>query len=191
MEHQAAVPARRVGRPCAVCALPAQQRERVEIALAEGTSISSIARQHGGPGRDSIRHHLDSGHLRQDLQSRAERALGLDYTTVIARVSDIAQRARQTALEAREAGDRTGVLRAGDSELRALSVLVGAGESSEIDIARRGAYRDTAVALVRVARRDAHVGEAVADELDRMHRPVIAEDLREQSAPESRIEIES
>lgn len=174
-----------------MCSLPAPHRERVEIALAEGTSISRISKQHGGPGRESITHHLQAGHLRHDLQARAERALGLDYTTVVARVSDIAQRARTTALEAAEAGDRAGVLRAGDSELRALAVLVDNGETSEIDIARREAFRDTAVALVRVARRDSAVGEAVANELDAMHRPVIAEDIREQSAPESRIEIES
>lgn len=191
MGTQVAVPARPVGRPCAVCALPAQQRERVEVALAEGTSISSISRQHGGPGRDSIRHHLDSGHLRHDLQSRAERALGLDYTTVTARISEIAQRARTTAIEAADAGDRAGVLRAGDSELRALAVLVGNGQTSEIDIARLEAYRDNVVALVRVARRDSAVGEAVAAELDQMHRPNLAEDIRNQSAPESGIEITS
>jgi hypothetical protein len=169
---------RRVGRPCGVCALPAPQRERVEIALAEGVSISRISQQHGAPGRDSIRHHLDSGHLRHDLQNRAERALGLDYTTVVARVSDIAQRARTTALEAAEAGDRAGVLRAGDSELRALAVLVGNGETSEIDIARNAWMRDVSIAVVRVGRRGDRAVDAVADELDALHRPEIADEIR-------------
>jgi hypothetical protein len=188
MQHNslATVPARR-GRPCAVCALPAQQRTAVETALASGASISSISKQHGAPGRESIAHHVRAGHLPQQLQERAERAQGLDYTTVVARISEIAQRARQSALEAADAGDRTGVLKAGDSELRALAVLTTNGETSETEIALRAAYRDAANALFLVARRDAETAERVAAELDRMYRPLIAEDLRDQ-APSSEIE---
>jgi hypothetical protein len=174
-----------------VCSLPAREREQIEIALAEGHSISRVSRQHWAPGRESIAHHLQAGHLRADLQGRAERALGLDHTSLLARISEIAQRARTTALEAAEAGDRQGVLRAGDSELRALAVLTATGESGEAEISQREIYRDASVALVRVARRDPGVAEAVAAELDRMHRPFLADDLREQSNPRSGNEITS
>lgn len=187
MEHQAAAPARRVGRPCAVCALPAQQRERVEVALAQGTSISSISRQHGAPGRESITSHIRAGHVRADLDEKITRAQGMDWTTVVARVADIAQRARQTALEAREAGDRAGALKAGDSELRALSVLSTNGATSEYDIARNAWTQDVARAVVLVGRRGDLAVDAVADELDTLYRPDIADELRALH-PDSRTE---
>jgi hypothetical protein len=132
---------------------------------------------------------VQAGHLPAQLQERAERAQGLDYTTVVARISDIAQRARQTALEAADAGDRAGVLKAGDSELRALSVLATSGETSETEIGMRLAYRDTARAVIRVARRDAATADVIAAELDDMYRPEIADDLRDQA--NSRIERQS
>lgn len=170
----------RRGRPCAVCSLPSQQRTSVETALAEGVSISRISKQHWAPGRESITHHLNAGHLRADLQQQAERAQGLDFTSVVARISDIAGRARTTALEAAEAGDRTTVLRAGDSELRALSVLAAAGESSEHEIAQRAAHRDLSAAVLRLARHDPTAVEAVAVELEGMFRPLLADLLRDQ-----------
>ncbi|MFF7683875.1 hypothetical protein ACFZA2_14075 [Microbacterium sp. NPDC007973] len=183
-------PTRRPGRPCGVCSLPAYEREQIEIALAEGVSLSRVSQQHWAPGRESLRHHLDGGHLRADLQERAERALGLDYTSVVARIADIAQRARTTALEAAEAGDRAGVLRAGDSELRALAVLTANGESSELDIARNAWTQDVALAVVRVGRRGDRAVDAVADELDALHQTEIADEIRNLH-PDSGIEITS
>jgi hypothetical protein len=174
----------RPGRPCGVCALSSHQRTALETALAQGVPVSRISRQDWAPGRDSIRHHLQSGHLRTELQEQAERAQGLDYTTVVARISEIAQRARTTALEAAEAADRAGVLRAGDCELRALSALAVAGETSEHEIATRAARRDVSAAVIRVARRDAATAEVIAMELDAMYRPILAEEVREQVNPE-------
>jgi alkylhydroperoxidase/carboxymuconolactone decarboxylase family protein YurZ len=130
---------------------------------------------------------VQAGHLPAQLQERAERAQGLDYTTVVARISDIAQRARQTALEAADAGDRAGVLKAGDSELRALAVLTANGESSETEMQLRAAFRDVSAAAFRIARRDPNAAETIAAELDAMHRPSIAEEIRDQ-APSSEIE---
>ena len=103
---------------------------------------------------------------------------------MVARISEIAQRARTTALEAAEADDRAGVLRAGDSELRALSALAVAGETSEQEIAARAAHRDVTTAVIRVARRDAATAEAIAIELDAMYRPILAEEVREQVTSE-------
>lgn len=161
-----------------MCALPAPQREQVEIALAQGTSISSISRQHGAPRRESIASHIRAGHVRADLDEKIARAQGMDWTTVVARIAEIAQRARQTALEAAEVGDRQCVLRAGDSELRALSVLATNGADSEYEIARQAWTHDVSVALVRVGRRGDQAVHAVADELDALHRPEIADELR-------------
>ena len=159
----------------------------LETALASGTPISRIAEQSWAPGRESITHHLRSGHLPQQLQEQAERVLGLDHTTVLARVSDIAGRARAAALEAADAGDRAAVLKAGDSELRALGILTANGETSESEIVLRSMFRDIAAAVIRLARRDPDAAEPIAAELDAMHRPNIAADVREQY-PESRIE---
>lgn len=177
----------RRGRPCGVCSLSSQHRTAVETALAAGTSISRISKLDWAPGRESIAFHVRAGHLPQQLQQQAERAQGLDHTTVLARVTDIARRARTVALEATEAGDRTGVLRAGDSELRALSVLVTTGETSEQEIELRSMFKDLAAAVVRVSRRDPETAETIAAELDRMHRPAIADDIREQADSENEV----
>jgi hypothetical protein len=177
----------RRGRPCGVCSLSSQYRTAVETALAAGTSIVRISRQDWAPGRDSIAYHLRAGHLAAELQQQAERAQGVDYTTVVARISDIAQRARTVALEAAEAGDRTGVLRAGDSELRALSVLAATGETSEQEIELRSMFKDLSAAVVRVSRRDPETAETIAAELDRMHRPAIADDIRDQADSENEV----
>ncbi len=53
---------------------------------------------------------------------------------------------------------------------RALAVLTASGESSEAEIGIREMHRDASVALVRVARRDPGVAEAVAAET-RRHAP--------------------
>lgn len=180
MEANTVIVQPRRGRPCGVCSLSSGHRTMLESALAAGTSIVRISRQDWAPGRESIAYHLRSGHLPKQLQQRAERAQGLDHTSVIARIADIAQRARTTALEAREAEDRTGTLRAGDSELRALSVLAAAGETSEHEVAQRAAHRDLSAAVIRLARRDPAAVEAVAVELDRMYRPLLSAEIRDQ-----------
>jgi hypothetical protein len=105
---------------------------------------------------------------------------GLDSATIAARVVDAAQRARETALDALEAGNATVVLRAGDAEVRALSMLSAMGETSEAEIELRTMFRDVANAVIRVARRDPHAAEVIAAELDAMHRPAIADDIRDQ-----------
>lgn len=120
-----------------------------------------------------------------------ERITGLDATTVLARVSDIATRARTASLEAEEAGDRAGVLRAGDAELRALGMLSAHGETSEAEIELRDAFAAIAWAVYLSARRGERVAaETVAAELYEMGRAEIAEDILDQM-PESRNEIAS
>jgi hypothetical protein len=168
--------------------LPSDQRTALESALAAGTSISSIARQPWTPGRDSIRGHIAAGHLPQQLQDAVERQYGLDSSSIAARVVDAAQRARETALDALENNNHTIVLRAGDAEVRALSMLSAMGETSEQEIQLRTMFRDVATAVIRVARRDPATAEIIAVELDRMHRPAIADDIRDQF-PDSENEV--
>ncbi|MFK3678695.1 hypothetical protein ACI2IP_13265 [Microbacterium sp. NPDC090218] len=109
-----------------------------------------------------------------------ERQYGLDSSTIAARIVDAAQRARETALKALESGNSATVLRAGDAEVRALGMLTAMGETSEQEIQFRAAAKDLAAAVIRVARRDPATAEVIASELDRMHRPAIAEDIRDQ-----------
>lgn len=182
------VPSRR-GRPCAVCALSSEARTRLETQLASGWSISRISRQTWAPGRDSIRFHVRAHHLPAQLQDVVERVTGLDTTTVLARVSDIATRARAASLEAEEAGDRAGVLKAGDAELRALGMLSAHGEHSEADIELRDAFAAIARAVYLSARRgERDTVSAVAAELYEMGRAEIAEDILDQ-IPDLRNEV--
>ncbi|WP_350352497.1 hypothetical protein ABS642_05150 [Microbacterium sp. A8/3-1] len=102
---------------------------------------------------------------------------------------DAAQRARETALDALESGNPTVVLRAGDAEVRALSMLSALGETSEDEIQFRVAAKDLAAAVIRVARRDPATAEVIAAELDSMYRPAIADDIRDQY-PDSEIDRE-
>ena len=163
-----------------MCALTSEDRTSLESALAAGTSISRISRQTWAPGRDSIRAHIQSGHLAPQLQATVERQHGLDSVTIAGRVVDAAQRARETALDALQSGNPTVVLRAGDAEVRALSMLSAMGETSEQEVQLRTMYRDVATAVIRVARRDPATAEVIAAELDAMHRPTIADDIRDQ-----------
>lgn len=183
----AAAPARR-GRRCEVCALQPQLRLVVETALADGTSFSRIARNNGAPSRDSLRRHVAQGHLPAALQDRAERAQGLDLTTIVSRISDVAQRARRTALEAAEAGDRAGVLRAGDGELRALTALQGAGIDDERQaalLAMRGAVAKAAYSLAQTS---PELAEMIAIELENDGHHDLADELRPQ-IPETNREV--
>lgn len=159
--------------------------------MASGTPISRIARQAGAPGRDSLRFHIQAGHLPAQLQDAVERVTGLDSTTIAARIVDAAQRAPETALVALASSDHTVAIRAGDAEVRALGMLTHMGETSEAEIQLRAGFRDVTAAVYRVARRDPDVAERIAAELDQMHRPLVADDLRAQARTDSRNEISS
>lgn len=145
-----------------------------------GESISRIARRSDMPSRDSIRRHVLHGHLAPDIAEQVARSHGLDSAAVAQRIADVAQRAREAGLEALEAGDRAGVLRAGDAELRALSALSGLGVELERDAFVADGVRDIARAVFVLARSNPAVAEAVAVQLDSMGRTELAEDLLEQ-----------
>lgn len=174
----AAAPARR-GRRCDVCSLAPQLRLAVETALADGTSLSRIARSSpSAPSRDSLRRHVQQGHLPVQLQDRAARAQGLDLTTLVSRVSDIAQRARSTALEAVESSNHAAAVRAGDAELRALTALVGLGVDDERQAALLAMRGAVARAAYTVAQSTPEVAELIAIQLDRDGHHDLADELR-------------
>jgi len=161
-----------------VCVLPASERTDVEAALAAGESFRNIARQRPTLSRDSLRRHVNNGHLPESMQDAVERLYGLDATTIAARVFDIAQRARLVAREAFDAGHHSTVLRAGDAETRALAALAGMNVQHESAVQAAETFRVTARAAWRAAQADPGYAERVAAELDRAGADDLAADLR-------------
>lgn len=187
MKQLAPAQARR-GRRCEVCSLAPEIRTRIESALAQGVSLSRVSRSSDSPGRDSLRRHITSGHLAPAVQAEVERLHGLDSTTIAARIVDAARRAREVSLEAMQDGDRASTLRAIDTETRTLGMLATIGVSSETDAELAEIFKATTHAVYVLAQRDPATAEVVAAQLDSMHRPAIAEDIRDQF-PETKSEI--
>ncbi len=129
------------------------------------------------PSRDSIRRHVQGGHLPAAIAEEVARAHGLDATSISARIVDIARRARETALEAQEARDRRGVLAAGDSELRALTALGGAGVETEHDAFMRDGVAVLARSALAVAQAHPELAELLAADLQQRDRDDLADDL--------------
>lgn len=135
------------------------------------------------PSRDSIRRHVAGGHLPEQIAERVAQMHGLDSTAIASRVVDIAQRARTAGLEALEAGDRRGVLQAGDAELRALAALGGAGIDSEADVWMQHGTATMTRAVYAVAQQHPEVAHLVAEDLQQRDRDDLADDLLD-SIPE-------
>lgn len=192
MTDSTAMQARPVGRRCSVCALPADARLTVETALAHGEPYRAISRESGGLVEpDALRRHVIAGHLPPELQASAEATHGLDVASLAYRIHEIAQRARETALEARAAGHHSTVIRAGDAEARALGILAGMGVRHESTVEDADMLKQMARAVIRAARHSSAVAEAVAAELDALDRPAIADDIRQQAATHEPREIAS
>lgn len=175
-----AIEAARRGRPCDVCALPAETRTKLETQLAEGMSFSRISRSHSAPSRDSIRRHVTSGHLAPDIADAVARAHGLDVVAVSGRIAEAAQRAREAGLLALEDGDAALALRAIDVETRTLAALAAAGVEREVDATLAAGAMDLARAVFTLAQSDRHVADALTAELDRRGRPGLADDVSAQ-----------
>lgn len=190
MERKAEIAHPRRGRRCEVCALSVDDRTRIETALANGVNFSRISRESPfAPSRDSLRRHVLSGHLPEQLQATAERLAGLDETTVAARVLDASRRAREVGREALEAGDRPTALRAIDTELRSLAALGALGITSEADATLEHQLLELARAvytMVRDGSQSAAISEALAAGLVARGREDIAEDLLSQRPAEQK-----
>ncbi|WP_187358401.1 hypothetical protein [Microbacterium testaceum] len=137
------------------------------------------------PSRDGIRRHVANGHLPEQIAERVAQMHGLDSTALASRVVDIAQRAREAALEALEAGDRRGVIQAGDAELRALAALGGAGIDSEHDVFVNHGTATMTRAVYAVAKAHPEVAQLIAVHLQQRDRDDLADDLLN-SIPETK-----
>lgn len=177
-EREQAV-ALRPGRPCVTCGHT--DRLAIEQQIVENVPLRTIAQQFGIP-RSSIRRHLAAHmELDDDLASH----LGLDPESLAIRAYDVAERARDIATDALDAGDYGAALRAGDAELRALAALATLGARSEARISEYEMFRTTAHAVIRAARTNPVVAEAVAAQLDIVDRRAIAADVRAQFTGDS------
>ncbi len=165
---------RAVGRPCLVCSH--SQRQGIEMRLLEGESISGLAASLG-IARSSIRRHLVN-HMELDEESTT--AMGLDAASIALRVHRVAERAREAADVAEDAGHSAAVLRAGDAELRALGVLSAMGIKHEQPLAQYAAYRAVTRAALIAARTHPEVGEAIAAVLDQTDHKSHAREVRAQ-----------
>lgn len=184
----AELPPRR-GRRCEVCSVPAEVQARIDTALAEGLSFSRISRMTGAPSRDSIRRHVLAGHLDPAAQEAVERAHGLDTIAIAGRFADGARRAREAGLDALDSGNVILSLKALDTEARLLGMLTAMGVEREYDADLALGARDIARAALVAAQNYPEVAEIIATELDRVRRPDLADDVRDQA--NSRNEITS
>jgi hypothetical protein len=114
------------------------------------------------------------------IDASTARDVPLNAGSIALRVLAVAERAREVAEEALDAGDRTQTFRAGDAELRALAVLASLGVKHETALQELDAYRTVTHAVIRAARRNPEVGEYVARQLDAVDREAFAADLRSQ-----------
>ena len=163
----------RPGRQCAVCS---GDRAAIEAALTDGQSISAISAT-WGMSRSSVRRHLTK-HMVVDPATAS--AAGLDAASLALRVQQVAERAREVAEDALDAGAGAQAIRAGDGELRALTVLAAMGVKHETALQELGAYRTMTHAVIRAARRNPEVAEVVAAQLDLVDELGYAADLRSQ-----------
>lgn len=178
------------GRPCTVCVLPAEERTRLELALADGATFLSVSNSTmGRVDRNAVRRHVVHGHLPDSIAEAVERLNSLDLTTLQHRIYEIAQRARETAQEAYSVGHHSTVLRAGDAEAKALGILAQLGINHEKDLEKAIAFRAVSRAVFISARTNRDVAEAVASVLDLTGQEHYALELREQfrdKAPETK-----
>lgn len=140
-------------------------------------SFSRISRSHSAPSRDSLRRHVQSGHLAPAIADAVARAHGLDAVAVVGRIAEAAQRAREAGLVALENGDARLALRSIDTEVRTLAALAAAGIEREADAILAADVMTLARALYTVAKTDGHVSDALTAELDRRGRRDLADDV--------------
>lgn len=164
------------GRPCSVCGHA--ERHAVELAIVDGSSFRAIADAFPPLSRNAIRRHA-LAHLPSDLAAGAEAVTGLTATTLLERLHDIARSAREAREEAMQAGHHVAAVKAGDGELRALTVIASMGVRHEAEIESASAQRLTLTALRRAIRAHPELGEPVAAEYDALGLSVVADAVRD------------
>jgi hypothetical protein len=162
------------GRSCSVCG--GGERQAIDTALAQGTSVTQLAQQFG-VGRDSLYRHLRF-HLRPAMKAAMKETSGFRPSALVSRIADVADAARGARVTAYSSGNPALGARLGDAEVRALSVLVERFKLDHDDLADE--LRDASAlagALTVLLQRSPGLGDELADLLDR-ERPDLAERVR-------------
>jgi len=107
------------GRPCRICS--SSDRQAIELALVTNTAVSSISNRFG-LSVSGVNRHVKA-HMAPELRETFRASQRLNARDLIARVAEIANDALSTRKAALVAGQDVAALKAGDAELRALSVL--------------------------------------------------------------------
>lgn len=166
----------RPGRPCTVCGHA--ERDSIELALTEGSTFRAVADAYPPLTRNAVRRHTVGGHIRSDLAAEAYAVAGLSHVALVERVHDVARSAREAREESMQRGHHATALRAGDAELRALSVLAQLGVKHEGEIEDATAQRLTLTALRRAIREHPELGDSVAREFDALDLGIVADAVR-------------
>jgi len=161
------------GRPCGIC--QSRHRAAIEEAMATGTMISSISSEYG-IARASIRAH-GSRHMIWTREQLHE--AGLDLVPLTSRLADLAERMRDAALEAENAGRHADHVRATDAERRALLALAALGVTHEQQVAQMEEQAIRLKAITRAVRLSPELAAKVAVELDGMDERAAAKQLRQ------------
>jgi hypothetical protein len=166
----------RTGRPCTICVSPA--RAHIETALVEGDSLVSVSRHFENVQPDALRRHM-ARHVSPHVLEAMKAVDGLSPSTIVARLQDLADAARDARHLATERGNVTGALRAGDAEGRALTVLADRFGVTADTVARDlETGWDLAQAIAHVSAQSPDAGRQLADTLEALGNRVFADQLR-------------
>lgn len=154
-----------MGRRSSIDALPTHARSLLERDAMAGRPYSVIAREHG-VSRDAVRRHVTQ-HVAPAV--RAAAAEHVEEATAVAlaeRIRDVANAARDTRLRLAAGGRDLDSLKAGESEVRALTTLaerLGVTRLTEIEQARE--VEDIARAIPEAIRAHPGIATPLADAL--------------------------
>lgn len=147
---------------------PAVDRGRAR----RGQTLSAVARQFG-ISRGALRNHLRE-HANPAVREAIGGRLEFSVATVVDRIADVADRAREQADAAIESGNVRAAVAAGDGELRALLVLRSGGITSGDVLAELRQLKAFTAAVVTAARKRPAIAVAL---LPAMRDVGLAEDL--------------
>jgi hypothetical protein len=163
------------GRACTICTSPS--RADIETALVDGHRVSRVSLDFS-VGPDAIRRHLVK-HVSLQVLEAMRTVEGLSPATIVTRLQELVDAARDARDVATDKGQTALALRAGDAEARALVVLADrfgvTSDSVAQDLSSAG---DFAQAIGRVSSQSPEAGHLLADALDQIGHRVYADTLR-------------
>ncbi len=153
-----------MSRRCSVCSH--QGRDDIDQALVRGQGMRGVAGRFG-VSASAIQRHA-SRHIRPAIKLAVQQYEGLRIGGLAARLAVLADTAEAVRLSAMQSGDAAIVLRSLDSERALIADLMRIlGHDAESVRAELAEAEALAVALLALTRRDPHLTELLAGELDR------------------------